>query len=180
MTRIVAALPELFIGLTWITAAVIAFAAARAARWTAGNADVIVAQFAWSFAFPAGLCALLMPITSHLLAALIMGVTAQTFSNWIFVNAPAAAAAHMTFAVLYAARVHALASNRKPLSKLAIFLLTCVAANVPTPLHAMPVVALTGLPILLLMSWAEQFIARERHALLQPDADVPTAALLHR
>ena len=173
-------LPLYFLGMTWLAASVAASVVSRTARATNSTTEITASQFAWSFAIPAVGCALLLPLTLQLPIAFLLGTSFKTYSEWIAISVVCVGAAHVTLAALYANRIHALVSGRKPLPIWVIFLLVCLAANVPLPVFPLPFVAVTGVPIVLIMIAVERWAGRELHGFQQPAPELPAAMLLHR
>jgi hypothetical protein len=120
------------------------------------------ALFAASLIVPIAGIALLLPITLHLPFAFAFGISG--FQDWVYASIWITGATHVALAVMCALRAHRLAQGRPAMSPLRIYTIAVFISCVPFVVIVLPpiVVALTGLPFLLLLQAMETVANRER------------------
>jgi hypothetical protein len=122
------------------------------------------------YVIPAVGMALMLPITVHLVVAMLIGYTERGFDDWCFWSVVFVSVAHVVFAILVGLRAAAIVQARPPISVGTIFIATVTLAGVPGVILVIPLIitALTGLPLLPLLYGMERWGER---------ATVPTATL---
>ena len=122
------------------------------------------------YVVPAVGMALMLPITLHLLVAMLIGYTERGFDDWCFWSVVFVSVAHIVFAILVGLRAAAIVQGRPPISVGTIYIATVTLAGVPGVLLVIPLVitSVTGLPLLPLLHGLERWVER---------ATVPTAIL---
>jgi hypothetical protein len=120
---------------TWPVAGSV-FLVIRAGVWLVAPAPRGDALLRASLVVPAIGLALALPLTIHLLWFVIAGAN---FDRWAQLSVPAAGAAHVAFAVLFAFRAAELARTGDPhLSISTIYLLTVLASTIPFGVFILP------------------------------------------
>ena len=128
------------------------------ARWVSGDAWATS-----SIVLPTAGIALVLPLTLHLGVFLMFGE--KTMDEWCVAGLLGAGVAHVTFAILFAARTVSLVrSGQTALSVGELFAITTMAGGVPYFIFGMGVTALTGVFILPVISLAESLALREHAA----------------
>jgi hypothetical protein len=166
------------IGATWLAAAVAAFVTSRiAARcqrtWHPER------LFAESLMVPAIAIAALGPITLHMAVVLPLWGS-KAFDMWVLESMLITGLAHVVFATTSALRAHDLVAGRPARSPRSIYIATVCASCVPfIVLFAIPpvLVAITGLPFILLLHAMEPLVARERREIAAAMHPLPRATL---
>ena len=152
------------LALTWAAA----FAVHALVKRLAGDRTCAPRQLpAASLILPGVGCALLLPLTLHLVLALAFGGHGDRFDQWAMLSRDLTAPAHLVFAALVARRGLCLARGQRAPTPVGIFVIVVIAACVPWAILVLPpvVVAVTGMPLVPALAAMEALVACELAAL---------------
>jgi hypothetical protein len=145
-----------------------AFAAAlltRVATYRVASQRSSLRLLAASLAIPAAGVALLLPISIHALWFASRGsIALEGFDGWVSLSMLCSGLAHLVFLALLVQRAIQLAYGRPTLAVGWIYLWPCIAGSLPFPVVPSIIVAITGLPILPLVSLMKPLADHERSA----------------
>ncbi|MFT3700706.1 MAG: hypothetical protein QM831_46605 [Kofleriaceae bacterium] len=160
------------LGQTWALAAIVALAAwLLAPRFP--HVRISVVQ---SVVIPSMGVVFVLPITLHLLWSLLVHTT-NHFGDWVALSAVCTGAAHVMAATLVGVRAKKLVTGHKAMAPTAVYAWTLLASNLPLPVLPMPIVAITGLFMLIGIFAFDATINRERAR--YHELDLPVARIEH-
>lgn len=122
---------------------------------------------------------LLLPLTLHLGWTLLVG-TCRGFGDWVALSLVCTGAAHVVGALLVGLRARDVVRGRKAMKPWTIYGWALLVSNLPLPVLAMPLVAITGLPIMIAIFAFDATLNREAsrmHELELPVATIRRATM---
>ena len=152
----------------WLCAAagaLLAWGAVHAAVRVRDRGRVDDRWLAASFMWPAVGLSLVLPLSLHL------PFCTDDFDEWVRMSCAIVGHAHVALAIMSARRMHRIARGERAMPASAIYGVTIGISMIPGGLLIMIpplLVAVTGLPLLLLLKVAETWIAYERRVLQVP------------
>jgi hypothetical protein len=155
------------LGSIWLAAAVagaVAIAVARVFAARLGRRWSPETLFVASLVLPAVGAALVLPLTLHMLVALVFAAPPPSFNMWVELSLYITGFTHIVFAISCALRAHSLAAGRPAASAGKIYTWTVLTSCVPFGLLVLPpvLVAITALPFIPMLRAMERVIDRER------------------
>src|SRR4029079_6597395 len=101
------------------------------------------------YTMPAMGVALMMPITLHLLFALVLDGAIAGFDAWCLYSVIFVGVAHVAFAVMVGRRAAAIVRVQEPMKVDSIYIATVALAGIPGVVLVLPMllVAITGVPM---------------------------------
>lgn len=148
---------------------------ASAIRW-ARDPDFL---FTHSICVPMVGLALVLPLTLHMF---VLGAwwSAYDFDQWVQISMLVTGLPHLVLVIAVIARGRALVADRPAIRPGTIYLITIAASCVPFIVFVVPpvLVALTGLPFLVLLRWMEGTVQRERAELAHAPHVPPRAVVI--